>query len=409
MGRKRLGLSVLIFILIINLWPGSAAHVSAQSLVEFQNVAAFVEFGQSVTIQALVVAPISPVQTVFLSIQPQGLEPLLLPVTINENGELVFLLNTQQNPLRAFSRVTYSFRVTLKNGESITSNDYVFDYSDTRYFWQALENEKFQVYWYDRDVSFGQQVLNIAQAGLEAATNLLPVQLKPVVRVYIYNNSNDMKGALSGSQPWIAGQTTPDLGVILLAIPTGPEETLELERQIPHELMHILLYQFVGEQYANLPVWLVEGLASVAEIYPNAEYTLVLNQSAVKNNIQPIESFCTSFPRDASGAFLAYAESASFVSFIHRAYGASALRWLVERYQNGLGCAEGVENALGSPLSQLEYRWKQEELRMDPETLIFRNLLPYLLLLGLLFGAAAVAVMVTLRPHTTRPVDDQAD
>jgi hypothetical protein len=70
------------------------------------------------------------------------------------------------------------------------------------------------------------------------------------------------------------------------------------------------------------------------------------------------------------------------------------MRGLVEQYQNGLGCSEGIQTALGSSLTELEYRWKQQELRLNPESLIFRNLLPYLLLFLVLFGATAVTIVM---------------
>ena len=105
-----------------------------------------------------------------------------------------------------------------------------------------------------------------------------PVQLDQTVRIYVYNTANDLKGALPGTQSWIAGQSAPDLGVILLSIPIGPEDQLELERQLPHELMHVLLYRLLGEKTANLPAWLVEGLASISEIYPNPEYAAALDE-----------------------------------------------------------------------------------------------------------------------------------
>jgi hypothetical protein len=132
-------------------------------------------------------------------------------------------------------------------------------------------------------------------------------------------------------------------------------------------------------------------------LYPNPEYTSVLTQAAAEDKLLGIENLCNRFPNDASGAFLAYAESASFVGFLHTNYGSPALRRLVEQYQNGLGCKEGVETALGSSITQLEYRWKQEALRLDPESLVFRNLLPYLLLFGIVFGAAAVTMVVANR------------
>jgi len=391
--RRALLLTILVCLVLL---AGRPVPALAQAGVEFQDVAAFVEFGKTVTFQA-VIASETPVQEAVLTIQPQGLEAIIQPVTVNAQNEIVYQLDLVSTPLRPFSRVQYTYRVLLANGNSVDSPNYSFDYTDTRFAWQSVSNDRFEIFWYDREIALGQRALNTAQQGLQSIQNILPVSLEQSVRIYIYNTSNDLKGALPGSQPWIAGQSAPDLGVILLSIPVGPEDQLELERQLPHELMHVILYQLIGEKTANLPAWLVEGLASTAEIYPNPEYASALSMSAEENKLIPLESFCASMPRDASGAFLAYAESASFVRFLHRTYGASAMRWLVEQYQNGLGCSEGIQTALGSSLTQLEYQWKEQELRLNPGNLIFRNLLPYLLLFLVLFGAAALTIIITAR------------
>jgi hypothetical protein len=402
MGGNRLPSTIFAtFLVWMALFSGLIVQVKAQSAVEFQNVNAVVEFGQRVTFQA-VISPETTVQEAFLSIQPQGVESMILPVSVSENNEISYQMELVNSSFRPFSLVHYSFRLLLADGASVSSAEYSFEYTDQRFNWQSAGSELFNVYWYDRDLAFGQTALNVAQMGLQSIQNLLPVPSNQAVRIYIYNTANDLKGALPQSQPWIAGQSAPDLGVILLSIPIGPEDELELQRQLPHELMHVMLYRLVGEQTENLPAWLVEGLASIAEIYPNPDYANVLAKSASEDRLIPLESLCPALPRDASGAFLAYAESASFVRFLHRTYGATAIRGLVDQYKNGLGCSEGVLTGMGSSLTQLEYRWKEQELHLNAEGLIFRNLLPYLLLFLVLFGAAAVTIIVTSRrtsPH----------
>nr|HMN62415.1 peptidase MA family metallohydrolase [Anaerolinea sp.] len=282
MGGNRLRRALLLTLLVcIALLAGRPAPALAQAGVEFKDVAAFVEFGKTVTFQA-VIASETPVQEAVLTIHPQGLEAVIQPVTLNAQNEIVYQLDLVNNPLRPFSRVKYTFRLLLANGNSVDSPNYTFDYTDTRFTWQSLSNDQFEIFWYDREIALGQRALNSAQLGLQSIQNILPVSLEQSVRVYIYNTANDFKGALPGSQPWIAGQSAPDLGVILLTIPVGPEEQLQLERQLPHELMHVVLYQLAGEKTANLPAWLVEGLASTAEIYPNPDYASTLNTSAAE-------------------------------------------------------------------------------------------------------------------------------
>jgi hypothetical protein len=373
-----------------------SARSLAQATVDFSNVQALVQFGDRVTFQATI-QPAASISQAYITIEPQGQAPLIYPLQVNEKGESAYQYDTVKNILRPFAQVRYTLKVKLTTGEEVISPDYSFNYDDTRFDWQSLDGNGFVIHWYDRELSFGQSALNIAVSGLKSAQNLLSIAPAQVVRIYVYNTSHDLQTALVGSPTWVAGHTSPDMGVILISIPPAPEDQLELERQIPHELMHILQYQLIGEKYQQQPTWLLEGMASVAEIYPDPEYARVLNQSVSAEKLLPIETLCAVFPRDAAGAFLAYAESASFVKFLYKNYGTSGLQSLMSHYHNGLGCTEGFNAAIETTLPQIELRWKQEELGINPEALIFRNLLPYILLFALVFGAAALAIVLASR------------
>lgn len=406
MGVKIRSATIWVILLILGLSPATHRAVHAQAETPFTEVSTLIDFGNSITFQASLQLNAVP-QEAYLILQPEGQEAETIPLPPGDGKTILYTLALNQHPLRAFSQVSYSYRLRLSDGNIINSPSFHFEYTDTRFQWVQLENPPFQIFWYDRNLAFGQLVANTAQAGFQSSNNLLPLQVKQKIRIYIYNSPADIKATRTGIQPWVTGQAAPDLGVILLTIPKGPEEQLELERQLPHELMHILIYQLVGEKISNLPVWLIEGLASNAEPYANPEYERVLIKSAEEGKLIPIEALCSGFPQDASSAFLAYAESASFVRFLYRTYGSSALRWLIERYNNGVGCSEGIETALNKPFSQLEYRWKQEELRLNPDHLIFQNLLPFILLVGILFSAVSVTILASSKRFHRTPVAEE--
>jgi len=192
---------------------------------------------------------------------------------------------------------------------------------------------------------------------------------------------------------------------VLISVPSGPERKLELERQIPHEIMHILQYQVIKNSVEQQPVWLIEGMASLAELYPNPEYSQVLESSAARQQLISFESLCVSLPRETAGAFQAYAQSDSFVRYLQRKYGASGLRALMDAYQNGMGCSEGVEAALGEPLSQVEKQWQQEVLGINQTDLVMGNLSPYLVL-GLLLIVPAAAALFPIRSEDEEEEED---
>jgi hypothetical protein len=92
---------------------------------------------------------------------------------------------------------------------------------------------------------------------------------------------------------------------------------------------------------------------------------------------------CASFPVDAGNAYLAYAQSQSFVSYIRDTYGTPSLTRLIEEYGKGYSCELGATNALGMPLGQLDVRWRENVLGQNLAGVAVRNLSPFILLLVL--------------------------
>jgi hypothetical protein len=154
-----------------------------------------------------------------------------------------------------------------------------------------------------------------------------------------------------------------------------------MDQRIPHELLHILLFQTTGAGFYNLPTWLSEGLASNAELYPNPDYHLLLDNAVENDTLLPISLLCETFPRDASNAILSYAQSASFTSYLYRTYGKSGLQDLVGAYANGLDCENGAQVAVGKSLSELDRNWQSEELSTNVVLSTMNNILPWLILL----------------------------
>lgn len=323
-------------------------------------------FGSQITFYATLESDVSVSGARFYFSRPEDATPNVVPVPVDDQGAMVYDYDLMRYPLRAFSQVTYRFEVTLAGGEVISSIPEEFDYVDNRFVWQSLQSGPFRVHWYEGDSSFGQELLIMAQIGLQQAKNWLPFADPKEVNIYAYASAQEMRSTnmLAGTN-WVAGHADPDLNLIEVSLPPGPEQKTEMERQIPHELMHILLYQLVGQDYnTKLPAWLKEGLASVNEIYPNPYYHTILSQAAAKGSLLSFSDICQNFPVDASGAYLAYAQAASFTRYLYDQYGAAGLESLVtaDTKSNGMDCSDGTANALGVTLPQLERNWRQAVL-----------------------------------------------
>lgn len=361
--------------------------------VEFSNEVVSYQFGESIRFEAIVKTD-EKIQEALIFIQPVGGTTRLGNVIHNDQGELRFAYDIAKDPQAPFSQMVYWYRIILQNGEEIESSKYTFEYIDNRFEWLSLKDDLFEVYWYDMDYSIGQSILNVAHQGLDASIKIIDVSLQGPVKIYAYSNTEDLQSALQvGQKNWVAGNAYPEEKTILLSIPSGPSQRLEMERQIPHEIIHILEYQLTGRDYDLVPAWLREGMASQAELYPNADYRTAILEAVTENRLLSLSSLCGSFPSDASGAFLAYAESDSFVQFLHDKFGTSGLQKMIRKYQDGLGCEEGASEATGMTLSQLEYQWQKETLGIHAETYVLQNLYPYIAIFVLIVGIPLFSVI----------------
>jgi hypothetical protein len=325
--------------------------------------------------------PAIPVEKAMIYVSSEQHENVLVDVAqVDENGQITYNYVIQPGVLRPFMQIFFKFEVTLKDGQTLTSPLYTSDYVDTRFEWTSREDPQIVVSWVKGDGAFGQAVFDSAQQGIKRMEQLVAPASDGPVRIYVYPSAADLQSALNlAGENWIAGHASPDLGVVLTSIAPGPEQKLEMEREIPHEMAHILLYRQVGDRYENLPV-------SVVEINPNPDYQRALTAASQNNSLLPFSSLCQVFPPDAAGAFQAYAQSESLVKYIKDKFGATGIQALISSYADGLDCNRGMQQALGMTLDDLDKNWRQDVLGENITGAAVQKLLPF----GLLLLAAVI-------------------
>ncbi len=386
-----------MFILIAAASFFNVRQVSAQSGVELKNVGASYQYGEQITFVAQVKALIQ-IQQASIVIMDEVGSMQVQPLEIDAEGNTVYRLDVKQNVLRPFSLVEWRYQFALADGTTFQSAAYSIRYNDNRFTWQTLGMDTVRVNWYNGDAKFGEAALNAVQAGLGFISSLLPLDLSQPVEVFIYSSSDDLRGTLTlGGEDWIAGHADPALGVATVVIAPGAEQGIDMEQRIPHELMHVMLYRRVGAGYENLPAWLREGTATLAEMYPNPDYDRVLAEAGANDTLIPLQDLCVSFPPEAGQAFLAYAESRSFTNYLHATYGSAGLLSLVGYYADGVDCEHGSERAFGVSLSRLELNWHESVLGNRAIGSALKNLSPYLILLCLVLFIPLVGGWSMLR------------
>ena len=372
---QRLFLLVLLVVLVASPseYPAQASEVIGAS-VDYQ-YGEWIEFNGKTSADLVI-------KDALISIRARGeADTFVDQVNPTPDGDISYRYSVTDRPLRAFTTIDYWFTIIPQEGKDITSPIFNFKYDDNRFNWQQLSYDPFQVYWFDGDLAFAQGVLDVASEGLNRAKSLLPLEVPPTLTIYVYANASQIPE--TPGKDWVAGHAYPDLGLMVVSLPDGPERRLEMERQVPHELMHILLYETTGQGYENLPAWLNEGLSTMAQLYPTPEYQILLENAIKNDSLLPIVSLCQNFPIYASSAYLSYAEATYFTRYIYRQYGSSGLASLVSSFADGLDCERGVEIALGVSLARLEDQWLKEGLgvKSDPRVEDQDRLMPWFFLL----------------------------
>jgi len=369
-------------LLTIGISLGISNPAQGQTEVHIAEPRVTYTFGEMLTIETEIDSEI-PIQNISVLLQPKGVtQNVAREASFSPPNQVIFNLDLAQDPIPVFSYVFFTYQIELENGETITSEKFEFEYNDNRFSWQSLGTEEFDIFWYDGDTEFGQIILNTAYEGLARIRNQVSVPDPKKVTFYVYGSVQEMQFALQLSgQPsvWIAGHADTASGNILVSIPPGPAQSVEIKRQIPHELTHVLLYQKLGQDYDKLPNWLHEGLASAAEVFPNPDYPLLLEKAYEREMLIPIADLCHSFPLDAANFQLAYAESTSFTWYLLSEFGNPGMEELISAYTKGHGCDRGIEVAFENTLAGLERDWRRINFNENPLLSSVEGLLPWVI------------------------------
>jgi hypothetical protein len=387
---------ILFFIsMILILSVGLTGAANAQTAIKVLEHRETIIFGQSIEFWALFEID-TVVESVEVLYRPQGALRTLQGQAAFEQNQARFIHYIWTNPgaIPVFSTVEYRYLLTLQSGEVVVTDTFVFDYLDNRYQWQELSDPPFRAHWIEGDTVFGQAVLDSARAGLKKAQSLIAVSEPEALDIYVYPRALEMQQALElNGFGLAAGHANPELRVILVSLPPGATQNFEIQRQIPHEVMHVLLFEKLGDRYVNIPIWLDEGLASLAEATPNPDYYLLLQDAVENNALLPMESLCSGFRLEASLFYLSYAQAESFTRFLYDQYGSSGLEILLEKYADGVDCARGLELAYGHSISRLEENWVHSLIGEVDVLQAIQPLFPWLIVMA---SILSVPILLTV-------------
>ncbi len=356
-------LSILVVICAI---LGFTRIVSADQSLNPADVVFEYEFGNSLNISATILQSEN-IKNLTIVIEPEDQQSRQIQAIIQSDQKVDATYDLRTNALDPFSRVYFWFEAELKDGSIITSPSYWFDYIDNRFEWKSNSTSLFEIYWVNGDAGYGQILQQVARSGLERATQLLPVVPEIPIKIFVYPDDSSLKSVLTlDSHTWVNGHTYLSANRILVTDTPPLDNVTDIERTIPHELMHLLQFQIMGSNYGFAPLWLTEGLSSQTELYPNTDYERVLTQAIGNGTLRPISDLCLGISKDSSLALIDYAQSSSYVDFIQRNYGNQVFLKMLQDSATGMDCDKTVSSSLGITLEQLETNWTNAHSGENP-------------------------------------------
>jgi len=360
-------------------------------------------FGQVLTFQISARSDVSILTATLFFKTPHDPQPQAGPAQFTSSTAITatYSLDLTLRPLLPFIPIEYWWEIKDEAGNALTTSPQTFFYEDNRFAWRSLTGDQATVHWYKGDAAFGEAALAVAETGLRDANRDIGAELPENVNIYIYASESDVREALRRvGREWAAGHANPEIGVVVTTVTPNVEARLNLGRQVPHELTHLLVYQATGDQYRNVPNWLNEGLAVNNEAQPDPDLLAALKAARESGDLIPLAVLCRPFLLDRAQAALAYAESASVVSYIRDHYGPQGLGGLLKAYAGGASCDDGVQRALNISLADLEKAWRRDELKISPGTSQqLTALAPWLVLAALVLLAGALFLVFTARQH----------
>ncbi len=361
---KRFG-KILIYSLLISsiILSNIFVFVSGETEVKLSNVQHHYTFGSTLKINAEYETDLEPV-SIEVILQPEGSGSAISNTAYFDDKKILLEFDLANNPIRPFSKIFYWFTFQYSNNTSTNSPSYWFDYVDNRFDWKTFSSKLFIIHWIENQSWQGQDIHKIATSGLENATRLLPVAPDLPIRIIVYPTTEDLQSTLHIThQTWVAGHASPDIGVVLVTAGENRENLIDLERQVPHELMHLLEYQFLEGAYTNAPVWLLEGLATYNQVYPNPDFERTLTKALDESSLIPFSDLCLAFPPDAAQANLAYTQSLSFVKFLEDRFSSAVFLQMLDESLAHYSCDQVVINTTGYSLDSLQKDWQHSLLK----------------------------------------------
>ncbi|MBI2865227.1 MAG: hypothetical protein HYX94_11760 [Chloroflexi bacterium] len=270
-------------------------------------------------------------------------------------GELT--LGTQKNYIPPSTTINYRWVIEDAAGNTLTTDPKTFDYDDVRFKWDKKSDQGVTVYWYKGSQTFAGGVLDSALASIKRLSGQIGITYERPMKILVYDTKKDMDSAMPPKSETYQRETIT-LGVrlssdVLLILANQPD----LKETLAHELSHMVVHQMVDNPYVDIPAWLDEGLAMVAEEQLPAGFKRGLDDGVRQNGLLSVRSM-TSYSGDPNKVNLFYGEAYSVVKYLLDTYGRDKMVALLTAYKEGRATDDALRRTYGFTTDELDAKWR---------------------------------------------------
>ena len=212
------------------------------------------------------------------------------------------------------------------------------------------------LFWYTGGDSFAGELMDTCEEGLARLTQDIGTYPEKPIKIYVYESTSDLRGAMVYSQEWTGGVAFTDFGIIAISI--SPSQLEWGERALVHELTHLVVHQATFSPYGQLPLWLDEGLATYSEGELDPDLRSSLNKAILEETLISVRSLCSPFSAYADKARLSYAQSYSLVEYLLDNYGQDRMLDLLTLLKQGNTYDEALAEVYGFDINGLDAAWR---------------------------------------------------
>jgi len=237
-------------------------------------------------------------------------------------------------------------------GNSLSTRPERIEYLDPRFEWQRRTTGPVTAVSYDVRSSTIDALLDAAADRLPAIMETVGLSRAGEYRAILFSSPAQAEALFppvsetTRLEHTFAGFAYQEYGLFVLARPRPG--------MFVHELTHLLVADATRSPRATpVPAWFNEGLAVFFETGSSAASRRSVERAAQRGELLPLSTM-NALPGKPDDISIFYPQSGAFVGYVIERFGRTPVAGILQRLDSGLPIADAVEQALGTPLQDLD-------------------------------------------------------